>query len=81
MANIPVNPGINMSLASSPSFSTLFNASDANSVKAALNKIAWEWFDAHQNDVVFNIRKWIFNFDIKVQMLEPVFELIFGAAQ
>lgn len=76
---MPVAP--DMMIANTPSFSQLVTSTDTNNVKLALNKIAWEWFDAHAGDTIFTVKKWFFNFNITVDMLTPVFSLIFGPAQ
>lgn len=76
---MPIAP--QMQIADTPSFQSLVNSTDTNNVKLALNKIAWEWFDGHSADKIFTIKKWIFNLNITVSMLQPIFELIFGPAQ
>ena len=38
----------------------------------------WRWFDGHRDDKVVTIRKWIFNFTIRVRHLEGLFVILFG---
>jgi hypothetical protein len=39
---------------------------------------AWEYFRTHGTHTAYHVRRWFFNWKIKVRHLRPLFVLLFG---
>ncbi len=48
-------------------------------VKQAIASQFWDWFDNHQNDVIYTVKVWIINRAIRVRDVRVIFERLFGS--
>jgi hypothetical protein len=59
--------------------SQLAMTTDVTRVQSLVNEKGWQWFRAHQNDVIFSKRVVFFTVNITINQLRPLFESMFGA--
>lgn len=60
---------------------TLASATDQNFIKSYLNKIVWQFFRENENDVVAEIKLWLWTKKVYVRDLRPLFVRFVGEPQ